>query len=53
MYWLLLKITGMDELRQEFQTMGIVMLAVLLAMGNAVFFLLDKLLRMQKWIKTK
>lgn len=52
-YWLLLKITGMDELRQEFQTMGKWMLAVLLVMGNAVFFLLDKLLRMQKWLKNR
>lgn len=52
MYWLLLKLTGMDELRQEFQTMGSLMLAVLLFLGNAVFFLLDKLLRMQKWVKT-
>lgn len=52
MYWLLLRITGMDELRQEFQTMGKAMLAVLLFLGNAVFFLLDKLLRIQKWVKT-
>lgn len=51
-YWLLLKLTGMDELRQEFQTMGKWMLALLLVMGNAVFFLLDKLLRIQKWVKT-
>lgn len=51
-YWLLLKLTGMDELRQEFQTMGKWMLALLLVMGNAVFFLLDKLLRIQKWLKT-
>lgn len=51
-YWLLLKLTGMDELRQEFRTMGKWMLALLLVMGNAVFFLLDKLLRMQKWVKS-
>lgn len=51
MYWLLLKLMGMDALEQEFRAMGTVMLMVTLALGNLVFFLLDKLLRMQKWIR--
>lgn len=49
MYWLLMKVLGMDALEQEFRAMGGVLLAVSLVLGNAVFFLLDKLLRMGKW----
>lgn len=44
MYFLLLRLFGMAQLREEFRETGAVMLAVLLAMGNVTFFLLDRLL---------
>lgn len=47
MYWLLMHVLGMDNLTEEFSGMGIAMLAVLLILGNATFFLLDRLLGMK------
>lgn len=47
MYFLLLKVLGMDELSAEFADMGFWMLAVLLILGNVTFFLLDRLLGMK------
>ncbi len=44
MYWLLLYLLGMDRLAEEFGELGTAGLAILLALGNLVFFLLDKLL---------
>ena len=44
LYWLLLKVIGMERLMSEFSGMGIVMTAVLLILGNVTFFLLDRLL---------
>ena len=44
MYWLLMHLFGMEQLAAEFEDMGIVMGAVLLALGNVVFFLLDRML---------
>lgn len=44
MYWLLLNVFGMAQLVQEFSEMGTVLTVVTLIMGNAVFFLLDRLL---------
>ena len=44
MYWLLIHLMGMPQLAEEFSEFGIVMTAVMLVAGNAVFFLLDKLL---------
>ncbi len=52
-YLLLLKLLGLDALGEEFRAMGGVLLAVMLLMGNVVFLLLDKLLRMQKWIRKR
>lgn len=49
MYFLLLKIFGMDELTAEFADLGRVMLVVLVLMGNLTFFLLDRLLGMKKY----
>lgn len=45
MYFLLLRLFGMAQLRAEFEELGTVMLIVMLLMGNVTFFLLDRLLR--------
>ncbi len=45
MYWLLLHLLGMDRLVEEFGQLGTIGLAILLLLGNLVFFLLDKLLQ--------
>lgn len=52
MYWLLLHLFGMEQLAEEFSGMGLLMIALLLILGNVVFFLLDRLLGM-KWKKRK
>ena len=44
-YWLMLRVLGLEELTSEFSEMGSFLQAVLLILGNAVFFLLDRLLR--------
>ena len=44
LYWLLIHLLGMDALAEEFAEAGAVMTAVMLLLGNAVFFLLDILL---------
>ena len=44
LYWLLLKVIGVERLVTEFSGMGIAMTSVLLVMGNVTFFLVDKLL---------
>lgn len=49
MYFLLLKIFGLADLGQEFAAMSMILLAVLLVMGNVTFFLLDRLLGMEKF----
>lgn len=44
LYWLLIRILGMAELAQEWQTMSMAFLVLLLVLGNLTFFLLDKVL---------
>lgn len=44
LYTLVIRLLGLDEILAELQTMGIVMTAVTLLLGNLVFFLLDRLL---------
>lgn len=46
MYALLIRLLGMDEIAAEYREMGYIMTAVMLILGNAVFFLLDRLLGM-------
>lgn len=46
MYWLLLKVIGLEGVSGEFEELGVVMTAVLLVLGNVTFFLLDRLLEM-------
>ena len=43
-YWLLMHLFGSDALAAEFSEMGILLVAVMLLLGNATFFLLDRLL---------
>ena len=52
LYWVLMHLMGMEQITQEFSTMGAVMTAILLAMGNVVFVLMDRMLSMRvrrKW----
>ncbi len=44
LYWILLKLLGIEQLVQEFAEMGKIMTAALLVLGNVTFFLLDKVL---------
>ena len=46
LYGLLLKLFGMDAVMAEYKALGIVGLAAMLLLGNACFFLLDRLLTM-------
>ena len=46
MYWLLIHLMGMAQLEEEFSELGMAMTAVMLVLGNVVFFLLDKVLDM-------
>ena len=41
MYWLLLRLLGMDRIAAEFEEMGMILTAVMLLMGNLIFFMLD------------
>lgn len=44
LYWMLLKVIGMEQLMEDFSGMGVAMTVVLLILGNLTFFLLDRLL---------
>lgn len=44
LYWLLMHLFGFDQIAQEFAETGKLMTALTLALGNVVFFLLDRLL---------
>ena len=44
LYWVLLKLIGVDQLLSDFEGMGKIMVAVLLLLGNVTFFLLDGIL---------
>ena len=47
MYWALMHLVGMEALASEFPQMGVILTAVMLLLGNVVFFLLDRLLGMK------
>ena len=47
MYWVLLRLLGVEQLVSEFAEMGVVMTVVTLLLGNVTFFLLDRLLGMK------
>ena len=44
MYWALIHLFGMVQTGDEFAAMGTVMLVIMLAMGNLIFFLMDIIL---------
>ena len=44
MYWLLLRLMGLEQLMEDFRELGIGGLVLMLFMGNLVFFMLDRLL---------
>jgi len=44
LYWVLLKVIGMEQLLSDFEGMGTAMYAVLLILGNVTFFMVDNLL---------
>lgn len=44
MYVILLKLLGVEQIVQDYAELGTVMTVLMLAMGNATFFLLDRLL---------
>lgn len=47
MYALLIRLLGMAQIADEYREMGKIMTAVMLVLGNLVFFLLDRLLGMK------
>lgn len=47
LYWLLMHLFGFDQISSEFAEMGRVMTLVMLALGNLVFVMLDRLLSMR------
>lgn len=47
MYWLLQNLFGMDQLSNDFESLGKIGLIVMLLMGNFIFFMLDRLLGMR------
>ncbi len=44
LYWLLMHLFGLEQITREFSDLGMAMTAVLLVLGNLVFFLLDRIL---------
>lgn len=44
MYWVLIRLFGMEAIAQEYAQMGIVMTMITLILGNVTFLLLDKVL---------
>ena len=44
MYWLLIRIFGMDQIAAEYAELGKLMTLIMLIMGNVIFFLLDRIL---------
>ena len=41
MYWVLIRILGMDQIASDYAEMGIIMTAVMLILGNVTFWMLD------------
>ena len=47
LYFLLLKVLGMDQLAQDYAELGIALTAVMMVLANITFFMLDRLLSMR------
>ncbi|MBQ9169049.1 MAG: hypothetical protein IJX67_11690 [Oscillospiraceae bacterium] len=45
MYWILVRLFGMEQLAAEFQELGMILLIILLILGNLTFILLDVVLK--------
>lgn len=43
-YWLLIYVIGLQQVMKDFQGIGAIGIAVFLILGNAVFFMLDRIL---------
>ena len=44
MYWVLIRILGMDQIASDYAELGRVMTVIMLVLGNVTFWLLDKVL---------
>lgn len=44
MYWVLIRLFGMDAIAEEYAALGTAMTAVMLILGNVTFLMLDKVL---------
>ena len=44
MYWVLIRILGMDQIASDYAELGRVMTVIMLVLGNVTFLLLDKVL---------
>lgn len=51
MYFLLIRLLGMEDIASEYAEMGRIMTLVMLVLGNVTFFLLDRLLNMRLKIR--
>ena len=53
MYYVLINLLGFDEIAKEFSELGMILTALMLVMGNIIFFMLDKILgrlaTIEKW----
>lgn len=49
-YWMLMHLFGFAQLTAEFEELGSIMTAIMLLLGNVIFFLLDQLLE-KRFIK--
>lgn len=47
LYWALMHLFGMNQIRAEFAELGTILTALMLVLGNVTFFLLDRLLGMR------
>ena len=44
MYWVLIRVLGMDQIASDYAELGTVMTVIMLILGNVTFWLLDKVL---------
>lgn len=52
LYWFLMNIMGMTQLKEEFRTAGTVLCVIILVLGNVIFYLIDRILgRMDRKFK--
>lgn len=49
MYFILLRVVGLDQVLQDYEEMGMILTGVMLVMGNITFFMLDLILTRKVW----